>query len=166
MSTWSLTYRQAYFSDSRVKIFLRILPTRWQRIPAGKDMEWNYVTVTPCTKLQGCCQRRWLMQQWYHFVNGRGVKLLHPREWQKVLRWQNVCMPIYLHISKTGPNFIKFSAYFLPSSDTGLLSKCHFRHIDTAGRKRPDSLALMTMCPTFRKQCQTSSCQPLASFGF
>ena len=28
--------------------FLRVLPTRWRRIPAGIDMERNYVTVTLC----------------------------------------------------------------------------------------------------------------------
>jgi len=37
MSTWSLN-----------KTFLRVLPTRWRRKPAGIDMERNYVTVNLC----------------------------------------------------------------------------------------------------------------------
>ena len=28
--------------------FLRVLPTRWRRKPAGIDMERNYVTVALC----------------------------------------------------------------------------------------------------------------------
>jgi len=39
---------KVYFSDSRVRTFLRVLPTRWRRQPAGIDMERNYVTVTLC----------------------------------------------------------------------------------------------------------------------
>ena len=42
MSTWSPTYRQS------VRKFLRVLPTRWRRKPAGIDMERNHVTVTLC----------------------------------------------------------------------------------------------------------------------
>jgi len=31
---------------SRQRTFIRVLPTRWRRKPAGIDVERNYVTVT------------------------------------------------------------------------------------------------------------------------
>jgi len=37
---------KVYLSGITVKTFMRVLPTRWRRKPAGIDMERNYVTVT------------------------------------------------------------------------------------------------------------------------
>jgi len=31
-----------------IETFLRVLPTKWRRKPAGIDMELNYATVTLC----------------------------------------------------------------------------------------------------------------------
>jgi len=36
---------------SEKQTFLKVLPTRWRRKPAGTDMERNYVTVTLCIRL-------------------------------------------------------------------------------------------------------------------
>jgi len=46
-------------SDIRVTTFLRVLPTRCRRKPAGIDMEQNYVTVTLCI----CLDRRILLSE-------------------------------------------------------------------------------------------------------
>ena len=35
---------------SQKRTFIRVLPTRWLRKPAGIDMERNYVTVTLCVQ--------------------------------------------------------------------------------------------------------------------
>jgi len=48
MSTWSLTFRQSVFTWQQSNTFLRVLPTRWLRKPAGIDTERNYATVTLC----------------------------------------------------------------------------------------------------------------------
>ena len=62
MSTWSLTYRQSVFESAEWQTFIRVLPTRWRRKPAGIDTERNCVSVILCIQillltylLTSCC---------------------------------------------------------------------------------------------------------------
>ena len=42
---------------SQERTFIRVLPTRWRRKPAGTDVERNYVTVSLCILTDRMCIR-------------------------------------------------------------------------------------------------------------
>ena len=63
VSVWSLTYQQSLF-NRLYQTFIRALPTRWRRKPAGIDMELNYVTVMLWTSLVCCVCSHEISQRW------------------------------------------------------------------------------------------------------
>ena len=76
---------------SRAKTFMRVLPTRWRRKPAGIDTELNYFTATVCI----CCV---LSADSRITTDGRGERAKTDREdercwsilaWRSDDRWAN-----------------------------------------------------------------------------
>jgi len=98
MSLWSLTDQQSVFKQYHS---MRVLSTKWRKIPACIDMERNYITVTlyimwysDLLWLPGCCSRH------IKWTGGRRSSV----QWDTISTWGTCsttrppsCRPTVIH---------------------------------------------------------------------